>query len=106
MSLFNNKIKPVFRRKPKPIGIVHSAKVITAVNDWVERGVLKFDGNTAFVFQELLNNPKTSPTIIKNFALYARIKDLTKAGEILHVKNIETGERIAFFQNNKATFFK
>lgn len=93
------------KSKSKPIGIVHSTKIITSINNMIEMKMMRFEGGSVHLFADLIPE-STRSVYIKNLFLYARIMGHVEKGQALLVKDIETGSRIAYYQGDRAVFDK
>lgn len=89
--------------KPKPSELaIKMARIVDAVEKGIANSTIRVSGSTVHVFSALLpSDKKAKESFVKNLFLYTRLKGITKKGQALYVKNIETDERIAFFKEEK-----
>ena len=77
-------------------------KIVDAVEEGIRKSVIRVEGNNIFIIRHLFPSEKKNKELyVKNLFLYTRVKKLTKEGEALYVKDMESDELIAFYKNNK-----
>lgn len=82
---------------------VKMARIVDAVEDGINRQVIRVDGNNVYLVSHLMPRDEKSRQIyVKNLFLYTRLKNITKESDPLFIKNIENDQLIAFYKNNKA----
>ena len=78
-------------------------KIVDAVESGIRNQVIRVEGNNIYLIRHLFPSENTARELyIKNLFLYTRVKNITKPGEALYVKDMETDDLIAFFKNDKA----
>lgn len=99
------KQKPLLAKKRASKVAFHMATVVDAVEEMVRLEMLKLDGNTAIVHRETILAARDQKAWVKNIFLYFRIKERLKEGQTLYIKDMESGNILAQYTNEKALLF-
>lgn len=83
----------------------HMAEVLQSVDKLLELHALQINGNTIFIYKELLQAAFDQKAYVKNLYLYMRAKQLIKQGQSLYIKSLESSNIIAQYTNEKALLF-
>jgi intein/homing endonuclease len=82
---------------------IRMARIVDAVEKGVFLKVIRIEENYIYiVINSFPKAKKDREVYLKNLFLYTRLKKITKRGDSLYVKDIETHEMIGFFKNEQA----
>lgn len=97
--------KPLLVKKRAGKVAFQMAAVVDAVDSLIEKKAIKIELGVLFIYPEILKANHDKKNFVKSLFLYCRLKNILKADQVLYVKDIESGEVIAQYINEKSLIF-
>lgn len=97
--------KPLLVKKRAGKVAFQMAAVVDAVEALIDKKAIKIELGAVFIYQEILQAATSKEAYVKNLFLYCRLKNILKADQVMYVKNIESGQIIAQYINEKSLIF-
>jgi len=97
--------KPLLVKKRAAKVAFQMAEVVDAVDKLIELKAAKIELGAFYIYPEILQAAHDRKAYVKNVFMYCRLKEILSPGQVLYIKNIETGVIIAQYINEKALLF-